>query len=206
MPAPHHKEPQMPSKPTKPQLNYLRRLAERTGQTFTWPKTFNQASAEIDRLKQAQPATRLDKRLIDREIADAIACGDADATRVRSSEVSGHGSSATWAHHREPHPPAATRPVNRRPLPTVGQRTELARYTVAGAERVVYGQRVDGVVRVTDRPAQPGGRSYLVERELERDGNGALDALVVDYLAQAQKLAAVPMSVAPLESWLEAIA
>jgi hypothetical protein len=196
----------MPSKPTKPQLNYLRRLAERTGQTFTWPKTFNQASAEIDRLKQAQPATRLDKRLIDREIADAIACGDADATRVRSSEVSGHGSSATWAHHREPHPPAATRPVNRRPLPTVGQRTELARYTVAGAERVVYGQRVDGVVRVTDRPAQPGGRSYLVERELERDGNGALDALVVDYLAQAQKLAAVPMSVAPLESWLEAIA
>ena len=196
----------MPSKPTKPQLNYLRRLAERTGQTFTWPKTFNQASAEIDRLKQTQPATRLDNRLIDREIADAIACGEADATRVRSSEVSGHGSSATWAHHREPHPPAATRPVNRRPLPTVGQRTELARYTVAGGERVLYGQRVDGVVRVTDRPAQPGGRSYLVERELERDGNGALDALVVDYLAQAQKLAAVPMSVAPLESWLEAIA
>ena len=61
-------------------------------------------------------------------------------------------------------------------------------------------------MRVTDRPAQPGGRSYLVERELERDGNGALDALVVDYLAQAQKLATVPMSVAPLESWLEAIA
>ena len=196
----------MPSKPTKPQLNYLRRLAERTGQTFTWPETFNQASAEIDRLKQAQPATRLDNRLIDREIADAIACGDADATRVRSSEVSGHGSSATWAHHREPHPPPATRPMNRRPLPTVGQRTELARYTVAGAERVLYGQRVDGVVRVTDRPARPGGRSYLVERELERDGNGALGALVVDYLAQAQKLATIPMSVAPLESWLEAIA
>ena len=196
----------MRSKPTKPQLNYLRQLAERTGQTFTWPKTFNQASAEIDRLKQAQPATRLDNRLIDREIADAIACGDADATRVRSSEVSGHGSSATWAHHREPHPPAPTRPVDRRPLPTVGRRTELARYTVAGGERVLYGQRVDGVVRVTDRPARPGGRFYLVERELERDGNGALDALVVDYLAQAQKLATVPMSVATLESWLEAIA
>jgi hypothetical protein len=114
--------------------------------------------------------------------------------------------SATWAHHREPRPAAATRPVNRRPLPTVGRRTELARYTVAGAEWILYGQRVAGVVRVTDRPARPGGRSYLVERKLERDGNGALDALVVDYLAQAQKLAAVPMSVAPLESWLEAIA
>ena len=196
----------MPDKPTSRQLNYLRALANRTGQTFTYPTTVAEASREIERLKQAQPATRLDNRLIDREIADAIACGDADATRVRSSEVSGHGSSATWAHHREPHPPAATRAVNRRPLPTVGQRTELARYTVAGAERVLYGQRVDRVVRITDRPAQPGGRSYLVERELERDGNGALDALVVDYLTQAQKLAAVPMSVAPLESWLEAIA
>ena len=193
-------------KPTSRQLNYLRALANRTGQTFTYPTTVAEASREIERLKHAQPATRLDNRLIEREIADAIACGEADATRVRSSEVSGHGSSATWAHHREPHPPAATRPVNRRPLPTVGRRTELARYTVAGAERVLYGQRVDGVVRVTDRPAQPGGRSYLVERELERDGNGALDALVVDYLAQAQKLATVPMSVAPLESWLEAIA
>ena len=196
----------MPDKPTSRQLNYLRALANRTGQTFTYPTTVAEAGREIERLKQAQPATRLDNRLIDREIADAIACGDADATRVRSSEVSGHGSSATWAHHRDPHPPAATRPADRRPLPTVGQRTELARYTVAGAERVLYGQRVDGVVRVTDRPAQPEGRSYLVERELERDGNGALDAMVVDYLAQAQKLAAVPMSVAPLESWLETIA
>jgi hypothetical protein len=196
----------MPDKPTSRQLNYLRALANRTGQTFTYPTTVAEASREIERLKQAQPATRLDNRLIDREIADAIACGDADATRVRSSEVSGHGSSATWAHHREPHPPGATRPMDRRPPPTVGQRTELARYTVAGGERVLYGQRVDGVVRVTDRPAQPGGRSYLVERELERDGNGALDALVADYLAQAQKLATVPMSVAPLKSWLEAIA
>ena len=123
-------------------------MANRTGQTFT---TVAEASREIERLKQAQPATRLDNRLIDREIADAMACGDADATRVRSSEVSGHGSSATWAHHREPHPPAATRPVDRRPLPTAGQRTELARYTVAGGERVLYGPRVDGVVRFLPR-------------------------------------------------------
>src|SRR5438045_2194874 len=109
----------MPDKPISRQLNYLRTLANRTGQTFTYPTTVAEASREIERLKQAQPATRLDNRLIDREIADAIACGDADATRVRSSEVSGHGSSATWAHHREPHPPAATRPVDRRTLPTV---------------------------------------------------------------------------------------
>ncbi len=69
----------MPDKPTSRQLNYLRALANRTGQTFTYPTTVAEASREIERLEQAQPATRLDNRLIDREIADAIACGDADA-------------------------------------------------------------------------------------------------------------------------------
>ncbi len=39
------------SKPTKPQLAYLRSLADRTGQTFTYPHTFDDASAEIDRLR-----------------------------------------------------------------------------------------------------------------------------------------------------------
>ena len=207
MPAPQPQQPHMRDKPTSRQLNYLRALANRTGQTFTYPTTVAEASREIERLKQAQPATRLDNRLIDREIADAIACGDADATRVRSSEVSGHGSSATWAHHREPHPLAATRPVDRRPLPTVGQRTELARYTVAGAERVLYGQRVDGVVRVVDRPcgaATETDRAYIVERGLT--GKAELDALIGDYLAEVDRLQAVPMSVVPVERYLQAIA
>ena len=126
-----------------------RRLAERTGQSFTWPKTFNQASAEIDRLKQAQPGTRLDTRLIDREIADAIACGDADATP-------GAELGSLWP--RCQFRPHGRTTANRTPLlqparwtaarcRRLGQRTELARYTVAGGERVLYGQRVDGVVR-----------------------------------------------------------
>ena len=34
----------MPSKPTTRQLSYLRSLATRTGQTFTYPKTRQQAS------------------------------------------------------------------------------------------------------------------------------------------------------------------
>ena len=38
------------------------------------------------------------------------------------------------------------------PMPIVGERVELARYTVTGGERILYGQRIDGVVRVTDRP------------------------------------------------------
>jgi hypothetical protein len=62
----------------------------------------------------------------------------------------------------------------------------------------VYGQRVDGVVRVTDVPAGGGGRAYLVERELEQDGYAALNALVADYLEQAGLVEDVPMAVSPL--------
>jgi hypothetical protein len=80
-----------------------------------------------------------------------------------------------------------------------GHRVELARYTVRGGdERILFGQRVDGVVRVTDVPALGDGRAYLVERGLEQDGYSALKALVADYLEQAELLAAVPMAICPL--------
>ena len=82
-----------------------------------------------------------------------------------------------------------------------GHRVELARYNVGGGkERIVFGQRVDGVVRVTDVPAHGRGRAYLVERGLEHDGYGALKALVADYVAQGELLAAVPMAVSLIES------
>jgi hypothetical protein len=80
----------------------------------------------------------------------------------------------------------------------VGERIELARYTVPIGERVLYGQRVNGVVRVTDVPARDRGRAYLVERELEQDGYDALKALISDYLDQAELLEDVPMAVSPL--------
>jgi hypothetical protein len=80
----------------------------------------------------------------------------------------------------------------------VGERIELARYSVPVGERVLYGQRVNGVVRVTDVPACGRGRAYLVERELEQDGYDALKALISDYLDQAELLADVPMAVSPL--------
>jgi hypothetical protein len=80
----------------------------------------------------------------------------------------------------------------------VGERIELARYSVPVGERVLYGQRVNGVVRVTDVPACGRGRAYLVERELEQDGYDALKALVSDYLQQAGLLDDVPMAVSPL--------
>ncbi len=77
----------------------------------------------------------------------------------------------------------------------VGERTELGRYgTVAGVARVLYGQKVGNVVRVTDVPVDQPGRAYLVERGLEEDGYAALLALVADYLETAKELGVPPMS------------
>ena len=81
-----------------------------------------------------------------------------------------------------------------RRIPAVGERVELARYTVRDGTRIVYGQRIGRVVRVTDCPACGSGRSFLVERGLERDGYSALTALVDDYTRQAGRLNAIPMA------------
>jgi hypothetical protein len=89
------------------------------------------------------------------------------------------------------------------PLPQVGKRTELTRYRVRGAERILYGQRIDGVVRVTDRPASGPGRSYLIERGLEQDGYAALKALVSEYVGQSERLQAVPMATSAVRRAME---
>jgi len=73
-----------------------------------------------------------------------------------------------------------------------GARVELARYIVSVGERALYGQRILGVVRVTDVLLAPGGRAYLVERGLEEEA--ALQALIADYLRQASILDEVPMA------------
>src|ERR1700674_5540150 len=76
---------------------------------------------------------------------------------------------------------------------SVGKRVELARYTVGDGERILFAQRIDGVICVTDCPACGSGRSYLVERCTRHDGFEALKALVADYTRQAWRLDAVPM-------------
>jgi hypothetical protein len=156
-------------RPTTKQLAYLRHLAERTGETFTYPHTMAEASAEIDRLKRRKPSTRIERKLDRREIQDALAARPDDATRIREDETAGYGSTATWTDQRWEHDEYQ-----------VGKRVELARYTISIGERVLYGQRVDGLVRVTDRPATGAGRSYLVDRGLTKKAE--LDALVADYL------------------------
>ena len=69
----------------------------------------------------------------------------------------------------------------------VGERVELARYRITTGERILHGQRVDSVVRITDTSAATRGRSYLVDRGLEVDGYAALKALVADYVEQSER-------------------
>ena len=67
---------------------------------------------------------------------------------------------------------------------------ELARYTITTGERVIYGQRIQGVVRLVDVPAEGRGRRYLIERELT--SMAELEAIVADYLDQAARWDAIP--------------
>jgi len=84
-------------------------------------------------------------------------------------------------------------PMVARIVPRVTE-VELARYSVTGGERILFGQRIGGLIRVTDRPAARPGRSYLVECDLARDGFDALAALLADYMDQAARLDDVPMA------------
>lgn len=84
------------------------------------------------------------------------------------------------------HQPPASPATTRTPA-LVGQRVELARYRITTGERILHGQRINGVVRITDSANDPRSRAYLVERGLEQDGYAALQALVADYVAQSQQ-------------------
>jgi hypothetical protein len=178
---------------TPKQLRYLRVLAEQTGTSFTSPESSSHASREIQRLSELKKARGRYVELPENEDSSHLVYG----TAPEADEIEGSGSHASWKTTPPPARPAAAK------RSTVGERTELARYRAGGNERVIYGQRVDGVVRVTDRPASEGGRSYLVERALEQDGYAALQALVADYTAQARRLGAVPMSTSAVRHTIE---
>jgi hypothetical protein len=181
------------NRPSDRQLRFLKSLAEQTGTSFTYPETRGHASREIERLIE----------LKDSGVTDSLLRVEADerslvyATAVADDEVSGYGSTASWSGGRVEDRPCDTEPRR------IGERTELARYGVSSGERVLYGQRINGGVRITDRPAAGDGRSYLVERELEQDGYSALKALVADYIEQAARLDAVPMASSGIRRELE---
>lgn len=157
--------------PSAKQMSYLHDLAEQTGNTFAYPKTSAEASREIDRLKRlkSQTAALLPKP----EGDDPRAMR---ATDYRPEEITGYGSSARWS------------------TSLVSEKIELARYTAGGAERVIYRQQVNGYARLTDKPADEKGRSYLIDSELGPDDEDLIVGILRDYLEQAQQLDAIPMA------------
>lgn len=83
-------------KPKPKQLSYLRDLAEKAGESFSYPQTRAQASAEITRLLTRESLTPAERR---REAFEArCEAGErhGDAAAVRGDEVTGYGSSAAW--------------------------------------------------------------------------------------------------------------
>lgn len=76
------------------------------------------------------------------------------------------------------------------PRRATNEPVELARYTTTAGDRVIYGQRVLGVVRLVDVPAAGHGRRYLIERGLA--SMAELEAIVADYLDQAARWDTIP--------------
>src|SRR4051794_18791865 len=64
-----------------------------------------------------------------------------------------------------------------------GPRVELARYLTSDGERVIYAVRVGGMVVVSDWPANPGARTFVIERGVSCQRE--LYALVTDYVDQS---------------------
>ena len=84
-------------RPTTKQLRYLRDLANSRGQTFRYPQTGAEASAEIRRLRAHRPDSRLERAIERREGERAVPREQFDAAAVRPEEISGFGSHARWA-------------------------------------------------------------------------------------------------------------
>ena len=78
--------------PTARQLAYLRRLAERAGQTFVYPINRAAASREINRLRRVDVSSPAERRLNQQSIHSHAS----DSVRVRDDELVGHGADAHW--------------------------------------------------------------------------------------------------------------
>ncbi len=83
-------------KPTPRQIDYLKNLALSTGQSFTYPQSFDEADAQIKRLKAQKRTPYTDRRRETLQIRRDLA-EPRDAAAVLRSEVSGYGSDAAWS-------------------------------------------------------------------------------------------------------------
>jgi hypothetical protein len=84
------------SKPTPKQLRYLEDLAKKAGETFAYPLTRAQASAEIRRLKSRAPLSAAERRREAFEARRGLGGIPGDDASYRRIEVDGYGSTAHW--------------------------------------------------------------------------------------------------------------
>lgn len=85
-----------PKKPTTKQVKYIKDLAKKRGETFTFPKTRAQASAEIKRLKR-RPVPTIAEREIEASQRPRWPEMHGDKAQTWDFEVEGYGSSAQWS-------------------------------------------------------------------------------------------------------------
>lgn len=83
-------------KPSSKQLRYLRDLALQRGESFSYPTTSAQASAEIERLKARKRTSAADRRRESAQVRRDMAERRGDASSIRAEELRGWGSHATW--------------------------------------------------------------------------------------------------------------
>jgi len=99
MPTTPHQEASMtPKPPSARQLNYLKALANRAGQTFTYPRTSRDASRQIQRLKTVRPSSRVERELERADVSAEQAAREANCdVPVDVREIEGYGATATWS-------------------------------------------------------------------------------------------------------------
>ena len=85
------------NRPTSRQLRLLRSLADRTGGSFTYPRTSAEASAEIRRMQGRERTPAADRRRELRAVREDMASRRGDSASVRTDELAGYGSSAGWS-------------------------------------------------------------------------------------------------------------
>ena len=81
----------------------------------------------------------------------------------------------------------------------VGKRTELGRYTISSGERVLYGQRIGGVVRVTDNPASGRGRAVSSSEASSKTATPPCWRSSPTTSSQAERHDEIPMLVSLLD-------
>jgi hypothetical protein len=86
---------QHPKKPSQKMLRTLQDMAEERGVSFAYPATMQEARTQFRELKKIPRQDHRERRREDRAVSAAMATRGG-ASRVRPSELSGYGSTASW--------------------------------------------------------------------------------------------------------------